>query len=116
MIRVFYNPLAKSHQGKKECDRYTAALTTEYKVYNVLDYEYLEPLLTTFDPSDEIVVVGGDGTFSQFIRRRGNHDGNIRFVRAGTVLPGLMMSYIPRNMIVRLSPHLKLHPSLIPLA
>jgi diacylglycerol kinase (ATP) len=84
MIRVFYNPIAKSHQGKKECDRYTAALSSEYQVYNVLDYEFLEPLLTTFDPKDDIVVLGGDGTFSQFIRRRGNHEGNIRFVRAGT--------------------------------
>jgi diacylglycerol kinase (ATP) len=84
MIRVFYNPLSKNGKGALECKKYEATLSTEYKVYNVLDYEHLEPLLQSFDAKDTIVVLGGDGTFSQYLRRRGAHRAPVRFVKAGT--------------------------------
>jgi len=84
MIRLFYNPLSKNGKGTQECQKYEAALTSDYIVYNVLDYEHLEPLLQSFHSTDEIVVLGGDGTFSQYLRRRGNHRLPVRFVKAGT--------------------------------
>jgi diacylglycerol kinase family enzyme len=84
MIRLFYNPLSKNGKGDLECKKYEATLDKEYKVYNVLDYEHLEPLLQSFSNNDEIVVLGGDGTFSQYLRRRGHHRLPVRFVKAGT--------------------------------
>jgi diacylglycerol kinase (ATP) len=84
MIRLFYNPLSKNGKGALECKKYEATLDKEYKVYNVLDYEHLEPLLQSFSNNDEIVVLGGDGTFSQYLRRRGHHRLPVRFVKAGT--------------------------------
>jgi hypothetical protein len=48
MIRLFYNPLSKNGKGALECKKYEATLNIEYKVYNVLDYEHLEPLLQSF--------------------------------------------------------------------
>jgi diacylglycerol kinase family enzyme len=84
MIRLFFNPLSKNGKGASERKKYEATLTTEYKVYNVLDYEHLEPLLQSFSKQDEIIVLGGDGTFSQYLRRRGQHRLPVRFVKAGT--------------------------------
>ena len=55
MIRVCYNPLSKNGKGAMKCKKYEATLSSEYKVYNVLDYEHLEPLLQNFDVKDDIV-------------------------------------------------------------
>ena len=66
MTYLLYNPLANNSKGEQDARQWAEGSNVECEFKSLLDISDMKAFFDGLEPSDEVILTGGDGTINRF--------------------------------------------------